>query len=318
MILINEQQIRNRIPASANIEMSLLRPNIILYQETRLEEILGSTFYNDISTKYTNQTLNANEQALLQNYIHPCIIYGGLNISIPFLFAQISNRGIIQQTGDFTNTAGDLAFRQLRETVKNSIDNYEQKLIKWPLWTNFSTDVSKPEEQSPNDFGMVLDFFGQCSEDYVCSTSGPDGSIELKPYINAFDYQSGLITTMTASNTYYKLNTQMSSPHSYGFTFSNESFVYNLTTPKLIELTGIASLKCGFTNDIEVAFFINNQLYPCSQQQSSTSFNKPETIPFHCLAQLSQGDKIEVFVKNNTSTTDIELYHLNVILKQIV
>lgn len=332
MILINEQQIRARIPASANVEMSLLRPNIILYQETRLEEILGSSFYADIVTKYGNQTLSVAEQFLLTNYIHPVISYGGLNISIPFLYAQISNRGIVQQSGDFTTTALDSAFRQLRDSVKTSLDNYEAKLLKYlklnrgtfPLYSYIDTDVVNPEVQSPNDFGMVLDFFGgSCDEIELggcgCGSSGTCVcSTPTKNYANAWDYTSGEITTMTASNTYYKLNSNMTSPFSVGFTFSNESLIYTSATPSVIELTGIASLKCGNNNDIEVAYFINGNLYPCSQQETTATNNKPVVIPFHCVANLNQNDIVEVYVRNITSTTDIELYHINIILKEIV
>lgn len=207
MILINEQQIRARIPASANIEMSLLRPNIILYQETRLEEILGSSFYNDIVLKYTNQTLSVAEQTLLINYIHPVISYGGLNISIPFLYAQISNRGIVQQTGDFTNTAGDSAFRQLRDSVKSSTDSYEQKLIKYlklnassfPLYTYNSGDVVNPENQSPNDFGMVLDFFGGTCDNIELGGCGC-GSSPVFYYGSFYDTTTQINPSATASN----------------------------------------------------------------------------------------------------------------------
>lgn len=330
MILINEQQIRSRIPASANIEMTLLRPNITLYQETRLEEILGSSFYNDIVTKYTNQTLNASELALLTGYIHPVIVYGGLHISIPFIYAQVSNRGVVQQSGDFTNTASVEAFRQLRDSVKSSLDSYETKLLKYlkinknlfPLYVSINTDVVNPEVQKPNDFGMVLDFFGNECYDDNCYSSGTISYVccpeVVKNYANMWDYTSGEITTMTASGTYYKLNSNMTSPFSVGFTFSNESLIYTSATPSVIELTGIASLVCGNNNDIEVAFFINGNLYPCSQQEGVASNNKPSVIPFHCLANLSQNDIVEVYVRNNTSTTDIELYHVNIILKEIV
>lgn len=335
MILINEQQIRSRIPASANIEMTLLRPNITLYQETRLEEILGSSFYNDLISKYASQTLNASELALLTGYIHPVIVYGGLHISIPFIYAQVSNRGVVQQSGDFTNTASVEAFRQLRDSVKSSLDSYETKLLKYlkinknlfPLYVSLNTDVVNPEVQKPNDFGMVLDFFGSdCDYDCSCSSSGSSGytssvvccSERVKNYANMWDYTSGEITTMTASGTYYKLNSNMTSPFSVGFTFSNESLVYTSATPSVIELTGIASLVCGNNIDIEAAFFINGNLYPCSQQETSTRNNKPSVIPFHCVANLSQNDTVEVYVRNLTSTTNIELYHVNIILKEIV
>lgn len=173
MILINEQQIRLRIPASQNVEMTLLRPNILLYQETRLMEIMGYSFYTDIVNKYTNQTLNAAELLLL-NEIHPVIAFGGLHLALPFIWGQISNRGVIQQSGDFTSPASDLSLRLIRESISQSVSHYEARLIKYlelnrttfPLWTYISTDLVQPELQNPNDFGMILDHFGDCG----CST----------------------------------------------------------------------------------------------------------------------------------------------------
>lgn len=173
-LIINEQQIRERIPASANVEMSLLRPNILLYQETRLEEILGSTFYNHFVTAYINGNLS-NDEILLLGHIHPTIAFGGLYITIPFLAAQISNRGIINQSGDFTAPAPDTTLRLLRESVGTSTHHYEERLIKflklnkslYPLWKYDKDAVQNPETQSPNDFGMILNHF---KEDKNCGS----------------------------------------------------------------------------------------------------------------------------------------------------
>lgn len=208
MILINEQQIRARIPASANVEMSLLKPNIQLYQETRLVEILGWAFYNDIVIKYTNQSLNANEQTLLTTMIHPLIAFGGLKVSIPFLWGQISNRGVIQQSGDFVAPATDSAFRAMRDSITQAVNHYEERLIKYlelnktqfALWTNSTGNLQQPETQSPNDFGFILDYFDNTSND--CHSSGPSSTTACCPsyYGSFYDTTTQVNAGTTASN----------------------------------------------------------------------------------------------------------------------
>jgi hypothetical protein len=136
---------------------------------------------------------------------------------------------------------------------------------------------------------------------------------------NYFDFTSGSTTAIASPDTWVKLNTTTTQGFSRnGLVHSNNRITWTGATTRIFELSGIVSLQSGNNNDIHVAFFKSGNLHPCSEQSVSTSgIGKSGNIAFQCLIELAQNDFVEVFVKNSTSTTNIVLDTVNVIVKQM-
>lgn len=138
-------------------------------------------------------------------------------------------------------------------------------------------------------------------------------------YINYFDFSSMSVTTVAQTNTWYKLNTTTTEGFSRdGLVHSNNRVTWTGSGPAIFRLSGIISVESGNTNQIHVAFFKNEQLWPCSEQIVTTSgVGKANNIAFHCLVELTTNNFIEVFVKNATATTAITLDNVNIIIEQL-
>ena len=138
-------------------------------------------------------------------------------------------------------------------------------------------------------------------------------------YVNYFDFSSGSVTNIVASNTWYKLNTSTTQGFSRdGLVHSTNRVTWTGTTTRVFKLEGIVSVESGNNNQIHVAFFKNGELHPCSEQDVTTSGSgRASNIAFHCLIQLAQNDYIEVWVKNASGTTGITLDNVNVIVSQL-
>ena len=138
-------------------------------------------------------------------------------------------------------------------------------------------------------------------------------------YINYFDFSSGSVTNIVASNTWYKLNTSTTQGFSRdGLVHSTNRVTWTGATTRVFKLEGIVSVESGNNNQIHVAFFKNGELHPCSEQDVTTSGSgRASNIAFHCLIQLAQNDYIEVWVKNASGTTGITLDNVNVIVSQL-
>jgi hypothetical protein len=78
-------------------------------------------------------------------------------------------------------------------------------------------------------------------------------------------------------------------------------------------------LQAGNNQEIHLAFYKNGTtLLPCTEQSVNTATgNRISALPIHCLAELGEGEFIEVWVKNATSANNVTIDNLNVIISEI-
>jgi hypothetical protein len=138
-------------------------------------------------------------------------------------------------------------------------------------------------------------------------------------YNNYFDFSSASVTTVAQSDTWYKLNTSTTQGNQRdGLVHSNNRITWTGTTTRVFKLEGIVSATSGNNNQVHVAFFKNDNLHPCSEQEVTTSGSgRASNVAFQCLIQLAQNDYIEVWTKNATGATNITLNNVNVIVTQL-
>lgn len=138
-------------------------------------------------------------------------------------------------------------------------------------------------------------------------------------YINYFDITSGAVTAIPVANTWYKLNATTTEGFSRdGLVHSNNRVTFTGSQVTIFKISGIASISSGNNNVLNVAFFKNGILHPCSEQSVTASgVGKASNIAFQCLISLNKNDFIEVYVKNQTGTTNITLDNINVIVEQL-
>jgi hypothetical protein len=147
------------------------------------------------------------------------------------------------------------------------------------------------------------------------------GGVTVNPeYINYFDFSSASSTTFLTPATFEPLNM---SP-TVGYDTSNFAVdvsgivTYSGADTILVKLEGIASGTSGANNEIHFAFFKNNVLWPCSEQAGIAGIGgRATSIPFHCLTELNTNDTLQVYVKNNSGTTQFNLENINVIITKI-
>lgn len=138
-------------------------------------------------------------------------------------------------------------------------------------------------------------------------------------YINYFDYDSLSTTTITGTTEFVKLNTNTESTFSNdGLIHTNNRITNNSNESKVLKVEGIISLSSGNNNQIHIALFKNDEIVLRSEQDTvADSGGKLGALPFHCIVQLDVNDYIEVWVKNSTAATNININNINVICTQL-
>jgi hypothetical protein len=131
-----------------------------------------------------------------------------------------------------------------------------------------------------------LSTWNQTTEEYD-TTLDSIKKIGSPDYGNMFDFSSGSTTIVSSSGVYYLLNCTTTSS-------SNN-------------------------DEVHVKFYKNGTEIPCSLgSMVMSSGGKGNTIPFHCMTDMIDGDYIEVYVANMSGTTDITLENMNIILSELV
>lgn len=140
-------------------------------------------------------------------------------------------------------------------------------------------------------------------------------------YINYFDFTSGATTTISNLDEWVKLNTSTTQGFSRnGLVHTNNRVQNQSSKTKVFKLECIASLSsAGGAQELHLAFYKNGDtIIPCSEQSGLTGTGgKTQAIPIQCLVELEENDFIEVWVKNSTSTNNITLDNVNVIITEI-
>jgi hypothetical protein len=160
--------------------------------------------------------------------------------------------------------------------------------------------------------------FSDYFTDFKDSSQFKSGVRGASAYLNYYDFSSESVTAVASSGTWYKLNTNTVEGFSQnGLSHTNNRATYE-GAQSVFDVEGIASISSGNNNEIHIALFKNGVIVPCSEQSVITSAGgRRSAVPFRCLVELSNGDYIEVFVKNESTSTNITIDNINVSLKQL-
>lgn len=158
VILVSETKIKNFTNINRNVDMDILKAEILISQQIDLQTILGTKFYNHLLSQVTatGNTFNADETILVNEYIQPFLIQQAYYSAIPHIFARTMNNGIV--TGQMENAASvDLATMQyLRGVQKQRADFYMTRLQDYLLIGNGANKFPDYTTQSTKD-GMIPD-----------------------------------------------------------------------------------------------------------------------------------------------------------------
>lgn len=151
VLFTSEQYIKTYTPVGDLVSWDELKPTVELTQDSFMQDILGTNFYNHLQTAYANQTLNTNEIALM-NRIKPAQAYRVAEQALPFINYQIKNKGVMTQSGDYADSTDLTGIKYLRNELANRAEFYTKRLSVYlcensslfPEYTNDNSDDMNP------------------------------------------------------------------------------------------------------------------------------------------------------------------------------
>ena len=133
------------------------------------------------------------------------------------------------------------------------------------------------------------------------------GLVNSTPSAHVFMTGNATATPVAATGTFYKvLGTTSQGTYSSKFTFSQNRATYNGGFSRFFRISASAAMKSGNNNDVRMRFAVNGVTLPDSNQRAVTgSAGRVESITTLGTVLLNPGDYIEIWVANDTSTSNI-------------
>jgi hypothetical protein len=207
---------------------------------------------------------------------------------------QINRRIRIENT-PFVVTPGQIGI-DISEYAIIGVEGYIVKFV------NFSGGGTYLQGVQPNDNKAL---FIECR--------GVQNSASITEY---YMINNTTATTISATNTYTKIEGVTSNgAYIQRFTNTDNRSTYDGALTKFFKVDTVASLSSGNNHLIGLRIAKNGITIPSSENQMTTSASgRSDNIKSQTIVELSTDDYIEVFVCNQSASTDITVSELNTII----
>jgi len=128
---ISTQYLKANTAIEQNVDDDKLTPFIIKSQEVYLQKILGSSFYDYLSSAVENSTLNHLEDDLIRDYIQRLVAEYAFYEAYPFLNYKATNKAISKQNSDNSNPSELNEIKYLCSAILDIAQFYSARLAKY-------------------------------------------------------------------------------------------------------------------------------------------------------------------------------------------
>lgn len=166
---ITQSYLKTITPISTNVDISEVANHIETTQLIFTRELLGKLLYDDLNTKFINNTLSSIETELF-DIIKQSIAYRSAEIYIPFAGIKIRNKGVVRLSDEFAQPASLDDIKYLRHELKNRSEYFEKQVQNFlyeynndfPLWLKSKNAAGDkqliyPTANSPYDSDIYID-----------------------------------------------------------------------------------------------------------------------------------------------------------------
>ena len=165
---ITENWLKTNTPVTANIDAVKIFPFVQSQADMRIQPLLGTYFYRDLLAKYNAQTLNADEQLLVEK-IQPAIAWRAVEDCVLSISYALKNKGIQQQSGDYSQPVTFQEIAYIQNVYSQKAVFHENRVIVWlkenkDLYPNFTSALNTDSDIKPiktanegyNDFFEII------------------------------------------------------------------------------------------------------------------------------------------------------------------
>lgn len=187
-LFLTEQFIKDNSPINGNVDDKYITSIIDMCQKVYIIPILGTALFNEIAGQINTNTVSADNQTLLDDYIQDALLYYVLAEGIAIWVYKIENKSIVKKNSENSSTIDSEEVAMLRDMYKDKAEFFSQRVSnylmeyasvnKYPLYLDAGTgiDVVQPQKNNYtcgwvlNDSKIRIDVPTYTSEkDFLCN-----------------------------------------------------------------------------------------------------------------------------------------------------
>ncbi len=130
-LLVSEAKLKSFTSVNFNVSPEDLVPYVLQSQDLYLQNYIGSTFYMQIKNQVITNSVDENNQFLLDNYIGPALCNWALMMALPFLKFKIFNKSILSPNSEQADSISLEELKFLQEQVRSTAETYTKRMIEW-------------------------------------------------------------------------------------------------------------------------------------------------------------------------------------------
>ncbi len=138
---------------SQNVDAKSLLPYISSSELMHVQPIIGVALDSELKTQIENNTLSGDNFTLVEFYVRPVSAMASWYSSTIFQRSKATNKGIVHQSSDSSDTISFEDFQLYRSNIKNQLIFFENRLTKFleDNQTTYPTYRSDCELPTHND-----------------------------------------------------------------------------------------------------------------------------------------------------------------------
>lgn len=163
---VTEDYLKRKTPITKNVEASEIVPFIDVAAQTWMQNILGTVFFEDLLTKYNDQTLSSDEENLVKK-MQPAIAWRSATDCVIQLTYQLKNKGLQKQNGDNSESVELDEMGMVSRHYEEKAEFYEDFVFKhlkknkdlFPVYTSDENKDDSELEPNKDETGSTDMFF---------------------------------------------------------------------------------------------------------------------------------------------------------------
>lgn len=124
---VSQNFLKTNSPINKNVDIDELLNHLEYCELINTREVTGKLLYDDLKSKFLNQTLSAIEIELVE-LIKQQITYRASSASLPFLNYKISAKGVQTLNGENSQPVDTKSIQLLQNTLDNRAEYFEQRM----------------------------------------------------------------------------------------------------------------------------------------------------------------------------------------------
>lgn len=143
---IDTDYIKEYTTIQDNIDDDIIVPFILISQDTHLQQVLGTTFYDRLKQGVIDDDLNADERALILDYIQPMLAQWTFYEVMPHLNYKFTNKAVSKERSEYSDSSQLDEVKYLRNGIRDLAEFYTARLVRHLC--DYSTNF--PEYENPD------------------------------------------------------------------------------------------------------------------------------------------------------------------------